>query len=355
MRAAVLVESSERGIARSSVAIVDTSDPTERACIEVGRSPNVGAVPARDALLVAHTEPDENGGTIDWLDVHRLSDLGRQARIAMDCRPHFNMGPLWSVFVPAPGGEKVYVYKTRTVGDHHAKDFVATLDLATLAFMPLSYSVPECVAGWSPSGPRAHAQMLFVGDGVEKGALRLGTREQKVHFWLGPEESEHPDVAIGLRPVAHSDLGHARAILHACAAPLTVVACTDGSVHLIDPVALVHLGCQRIALQEGEGMPIFAAQIEPQGRLVYLGAAQARARCQGLSERIVVHDLASNRTWSEWTLPEPLLRVTLSRDGRKLCGLCPWSGRLWVLDATSGEVDSSLELKGSPRYLVPLD
>ena len=129
--------------------------------------------------------------------------------------------------------------------------------------------------------------MLFIADGLQVGRLPEADFEQKIGFWLGPEEGMGPVIPLGPRPRLHSDLGHARAILSAPRRPLSVVVCNDGAVHLIDPVAFRRLGRQQVSFAPGHAMPIFAAQVDPDGRLLYVGTAEPEARSQGLIERVV--------------------------------------------------------------------
>src|SRR5205814_2051266 len=157
-----------------------------------------------------------------------------------------NLAPRWSTFLAAPAGALVYVYKARTLGNHQAQDFVCGLDPAALEFSPWNYQFPECVAGWSASGGRAHAQMLFVADGLEVGRLPVDDLEQKMAFWLGPGAGMGPAVSLGPRPRCHSDLGHARAILYAPRRGLSVAVCNDGVAHLVDAAAFRYLERQQV-------------------------------------------------------------------------------------------------------------
>lgn len=322
--------------------------------IPVPISPNLGVFPQHDCALIAYGEYQEGTSSGDYLAVYRLSDWSLLARLPMDCRAHFNICPEWPTFLPSPEGRLIYVYKSRTLGDHLAEDFVCGLDLTTLDFTPWNYKVPECVAGWSVAGGRAHTQMLFVADGLEVGQLPTAGLEQKVGFWLGPEEGMGPMVSIGSRPRSHSDLGHARAILFAPQRSLSVVACNDGVAHLIDAVDFRYLERQQVKLSKGYAMPIFAAQIDPQGRFLYVGTAAGEARHQGLVERVVVHDLNRGRRQLEWLLEEPLAHMALSEDGRYLCG-AGLSNRLWILDAQTGRAVAVMQLDGSPQYVIPAD
>jgi hypothetical protein len=259
------------------------------------------------------------------------------------------------VAVPAESRPKlIYVYKARTLGDHLAEDYVCGLRVAELEFTPWTYRVPECIAGWSVAAGRAHAQMLFVADGLEVGRLPTIDLEQKVAFWLGPEEGMGPTVSLGPRPRAHSDLGHARAILCAPKRPLSVVMCNNGVTHLIDPIDFRHRGKQQVSFAPGHAMPLFAAQIDPEGRLLYVGTATDEARHQGLVERVVVHDLDRGRRQLEWVLEDPFAHMALSDDGRYLCGAGQRTNQLWVLDARSGRAEAQMPLDGFPQYLIPV-
>jgi hypothetical protein len=195
--------------------------------------------------------------------------------------------------------------------------------------------------------------LLFVADGVETGRLPSHDLAQEVAFWLGPDEGMGPRLAIGNRPRVHSDLGHARAILYAPGRPVSLVACTDGVVHVIDPIDLRYLERQRADFPDGFAMPVFAAQVDPRGRLLYLGAATHEARHRCLIERVVVHDLDRGRPHGEWVIPEPLTHMALSGDGAYLFGAGAASHTLWVLDAQTGQTRAAMTLDGKPQYVLP--
>jgi hypothetical protein len=352
MKVAALVYREEGQGLSASLAWIDPFAGLVEHSTPVPRSPNLGLFPEADCALISYTDGSRPDAPREVLDVYRLSDWGLRARLPMDCRAHFNLRPRWSPFLPSPDGRLVYVYKARTLGDHLAEDYVCGLRLDALEFDPWVYKVPECVAGWSTPGGPAHAQMLFVADGLEVGRLPTDDLEQKVAFWLGPEAGMGPTVPLGPRPRVHSDLGHARAILGAPARPLSVVVCNDGVVHLIDPVGFRHLGRQRVAFQPGEAMPLFAAQVDPGGRFLYAGTA-GEARHEGLVERVIVHDLERGRTAQEWPLAEPWTHMALSQDGRYLCGAELSPGMIRVVDTRDGRVVTEIVLDGSPRYLIP--
>jgi hypothetical protein len=316
-------------------------------------SPNLGVFPEHDLALVSYGEYPGGAGAREWLDLYRLSDWRLRARLAMDCRAHFNLCPCWTTFLPSPDGRLVYVYKARSLGHHRAEDFVCGLDPVSLEFTPWNVKLPECLAGWSRSAEPAHAQMLFIADGLEAGRLPAADRDQKVGFWLGPTEERLRLVSLGPRPRAHNALGHASALLFAPGRPLTVVLCNDGTAHLIDPVACRPLGKQTVSFEPGHAMPNFAAQLEPRGRLLYVGTATEEARHQGLTERIVVHDLDRGRRLLDWVLPEPFAHLALTADGRYLCGAGQATGKLWVLDARSGRAEADMALDGAPQYIIP--
>jgi hypothetical protein len=322
--------------------------------LTVPRSPLLGIFPQLDCCLVSFTDFAQGGASEEVLEVYRLSDWELRGRLPMDCRAHFNVAQRWSPFLPSPDPNLIYVYKARTLGDHLAEDSIGGLRLAELEFAPWTFRVPECVAGWSVAAGPAHAQMLFVADGVEVGRLPTHDLEQKLAFWLGPEAGMGPCVKLGPRPLAHSDLGHARAVLCAPKGPLSVVVCNDGTVHLIDPVQFRHVEKQKASFSSGHAMPLFAAQIDADGRLLYVGTASHEARHQGLSERLVVHDLTDGRRQAEWLLPEPFGHMALTDDGQHLCGAGLASGTLWVLHANSGRVTAKMPLGGAPRYLMPV-
>jgi hypothetical protein len=136
---------------------------------------------------------------------------------------------------------------------------------------------------------------------------------------------------------------------------LSVVVCTDGVAHLIDPVGFRYLERHQVELADGQAMPIFAAQLDPQGRWLYVGSGSHQARHQGLVERVVVHDLQRGRRQGEWRLEEPFGHMALSADGRYLYGTSPASGRLWVLDAATGAVQALTPLDGTPMYVLPAE
>ena len=323
--------------------------------LPVPDSPNLGIFPRQDCALIAYRAWEAGKPPQDRLDVYRLSDWTFRARLPMDFRAHFNSTPSWSTYVQAPDGRQIYVYKARTLGHHLADDWLCGLDLETLTFAPWSFKVPECVAGWSAAGGRAHAQMLFVADGLQVGRLPEADFEQKIGFWLGPEEGMGPVIPLGPRPRLHSDLGHARAILSAPRRPLSVVVCNDGAAHLIDPVAFRYLQRQQVSFAPGHAMPIFAAQIDPQGRLLYVGTSEAEARSQGLIQRVVIHDLEAGRRQLEWALDEPFAHMALSADGRFLCGAGATSNALYVLDTRNGRPEAVTPLDGTPVFLLLAD
>jgi hypothetical protein len=323
--------------------------------LPVPDSPNLGIFPRQDCALIAYPTWENGKPPQERLDVYRLSDWTLRARLPMDYRAHFNSRPVWSTYVQAPDGQQIYVYKARTLGHHLADDWLCGLDLGTLTFAPWGFKVPECVAGWSAAGGRAHAQMLFVSDGLEVGQLPLADFEQKVGFWLGPEEGMGPLIALGPRPRVHSDLGHARAILSAPQRPLSVVVCNDGAAHLIDPVAFRYLERQQVRFAPGHAMPIFAAQIDTEGLQLYVGTAEHEARSQGLVERVVVHDLRVGRRQLEWVLDEPLAHMALTADGRYLCGAGSASNSLYILYTRTGRPEAVMPLDGAPVFLLPGD
>jgi len=319
--------------------------------IPVPASPNIGVFPDRDCALISYAEYSE-GASADWLDVYRLSDWSLRGRLRMDCRAHFNFSPKWSTFIPAPDETLIYLYKSLALGHHLSADFICGLDLSTISFTEWDFQVPECVAGWSNSGGRAHAQMLFVSDGLEVGAMPTSDLEQKVGFWLGPELGMGPTVSLGFRPRAHSDLGHARAILSAQKRPLTVVVCTDGTAHLIDPAEFRYLESQRIEFADGQAMPVFSAQIDPKGDFLWVGTASAELRCQCLAERVVVHDLNRGERKNEIVLGKPLAHLALTQDGEYLCGLSPESNALWALNAQTGQTEGVQRFDGFPQFVI---
>lgn len=320
--------------------------------IPVPVSPNLGIFADLDCSLISYSEYPEDSARQEYLEVYRLSDWSLQTRLPMDCRAHFNVSPQWSTFLPSPDNSLIYIYKSRTLRDHHAQDFICGLDVDALTLSSWNFQIPECVAGWSVSGGRAHAQMLFVADGVEVGRLPYGDLEQKAVFWLGPDEGMGPAVPLGSRPRVHSDLGHARAILYAPKRTLSVVVCTDGTTHLIDPIDFRYLERQQLRLRKGFAMPIFAAQLDPQGRFLYVGTATGENRHQGLVERIVVHDLEQGKIQSEWVLEEPFVHMTLTGAGDHICGVSLESNKLYILESRMGQAEAVMQLDGSPQYVI---
>lgn len=354
MKIAVLVYRSRAGRSLAELVWVDGLAQAVLHTQPVPHSPNLGLLSESDCALVSYTEHASDAPSREVLDVYRLSDWRLRGRLEMDCRAHFNLVPRWSTFLPSPDPDLVYVYKARTLGDHQAEDFICGLRLSTLEFTPWNQEIPECVAGWSLAGGTAHVQMLFVADGLHLGQLPKGDAlDQKVAFWLGSQDGMGPAVCLGPRPLAHSDLGHARALLCSQKRPLTVVVCNDGLVHLIDPVDYRHVARQRVQLGADDAMPLFAALLDPEGRTLYVGASAGEARYQGLIQRVVVHDLDSGRRLDQWELPEPLAHMTLSQDGTCLVGAASQSGKLWLLDARNGRTRAAIHLGGSPRYVLP--
>jgi hypothetical protein len=323
--------------------------------IPVALSPNLGIFPKQDCALVSFVEYSDDSPPRDWLDVYRLSDWSLRARLPMEDRAHFNVSPQWSTFIASPDDTLVYIYQARTLGHHWSEDFVCGLDPAGPTFTSWKFRIPECVAGWSCAAGRAHAQMLFVADGLETGSLPTVDLDQKVAFWLGPDGGMGPTVSLGARPRAHSDLGHARAIVCAPLRPLSVVVCTDGVTHLIDPSAMRYLERQQLEFASDYAMPIFAAEIDRQGSLLYVGTARSGARHQRLIQRVLVHGLDEARRQNEWAVEEPLSHMALTDDGTYLCGVSPDSGTLWVFDARTGRVEAAMPLDGAPQYIIPAD
>lgn len=354
MKVAVLVYHEARSRIAASLLWVDVLSGKLLHSLPVPRSVNLGVFPDSDCALVSGLQGPAQGSPGEVLDVYRLSDWCHRARLPMDCRCHFNVAPRWSTFLPSPDPGLIYVYKAHTLGHHRADDYICGLRLGSSPeFTSWNYKLPECVAGWSLCGGRAHVQLLFVAEGLQLGRLPAKDLEQKVAFWLGPEEGCGPSVSLGPRPRAHSDLGHARAILSAPKRRQSVVVCNDGMVHLIDAANFRHLGRQQVELAADHAMPLFAAQLDASGRLLYVGTAAGETRCQGLTERIVVHDLEVGRRRQEWLLAEPMAHLALTGDGRYVCG-AGLSGKLWVLDALDGRVEAAMPLPGSPRYVVPV-
>ncbi len=238
------------------------------------------------------------------------------------------------------------------LGDHHGEDFICGLNLEQSSFNSWNYRIPCCPAGWSACAGEAHSQMLFVSDGIESGKMPTNDLDQSIMFWLGPEGGTGPQVSIGPRPRAHSDAGHARAILSAARPPLSLVVCNDGILHLIDPIDYCYLEQQDVSFPAGYRMPNFAAQVDPNARQIFIGVATGEPWFRGLVERIIVHDPMENRRLAEWELKEPLCHMVLTTDGRFLFGVVP-SGSLGVFDTRSGKPAAVMELGGMPQCLVP--
>jgi hypothetical protein len=338
---------------QASLAWVDPVAGQVLNLLAVPVSPNLGVFPEYDSVLISYAEYSHEGAPQQYLDVYRLSDWCLRSHLQMDCRAHFNVNPEWTTFLASPTNHLIYLYKARTLGRHWAEDFVCGIDLAALEFTSWNFRIPQCVAGWSRAAGRAHAQMLFVADGLEVGKLPSRDLMQKVAFWLGPEDGMGPTIEIGPRPLSHSDLGHARAVLCARNRPLSVVVCNDGLAHLIDPVEFHYLESQQVKLARDHAMPLFAAEIEPQGRALYVGTAGPEARHRGLIERVVVHDLDSGRRETEWVLEEPFSQMAMTQDGKYLCGASPKSNRLWILEARNGEPAAVMQLDGFVQYVIP--
>lgn len=352
MNVATLVYRPQGDILDAVLAWVDPLTGQVLHQLPVPNSPNLGLFPELDCVLVSYSEYSADAPPTEWLDVYRLSDWSLRARLAMDCRAQFNVCPEWCTFIHNDMTNTIYLYKAATLGNHLAEDYVGGLDVATLQLAPWSCKLPECMIGWSAAGDAAHAQMLFIADGLEVGRLPSSDLEQRVGFWLGPEDGMGPMVSIGPRPRDHSQPGHARAILFARERPLSLAVCNDGTVHLIDPQSFRYLEQQRVRFADGFAMPIFAAQVEPKGRWLYVGTAADGPRQQGLIEHIVVHDLDHGRLDNEWTLEQPFTHMALSSDGQYLCG-AGVADQLWVLDAHNGRVEAVVEVPGFPQYVIP--
>jgi hypothetical protein len=352
MKVAVLLYRQRRRRIEAFLAWVDPFAGQTLHLLPVPVSPNLGVFPEHDLALVSYGDYSRGQTTREWLDIYRLSDWGLRARLDMDCRAHFNTSPGWCTFLPSPCGTLVYVYKARSLGNHRAEDFVQGLDPVRLEFTPWTYKAPDCLAAWSRASEPAQAQMLFIADGLEVGRLPTTDLDQKVGFWLGPTEEKLRLVSIGPRPRAHNALGHARALLFAPDRPLSVVLCNDGAAHLIDPVRCCYLERQQVPFPAEHAMPNFAAQLDCQGRVLYVGTADHESRSQGLLQRLVVYDLQYRCRLAEWLLPEPFVHFALTADGRYLCGAGSASGKLWVLDARTSRAEAAVPLGGSPRYLV---
>jgi hypothetical protein len=100
-------------------------------------------------------------------------------------------------------------------------------------------------------------------------------------------------------------------------------------------------------------MPIFAAQLDPQGRLLYVGLSLEDARRVGVTERIVVHDLELDKKITEFVLDEPLIHFALSPDGNCLCGAGVESNRVHVINSHTGKIESTILVPGSAQFLIP--
>ncbi len=199
MKVAALVYRRAAAGTQTQLAWIDALAGRVEHVLAVADSPNPGVFPRQNCALISYLALEEGKPPEERLDVYRLSDWTLRARLLLDCRAHFNRRPAWSTYVEAPDGRQIYVYKARTLGHHLAEDWLCGLDTETLTFAPWSFKVPECVAGWSAAGGRAHAQMLFVADGLEVGRLPVADLEQKIGFWLGPEEGMGPTVPLGPR------------------------------------------------------------------------------------------------------------------------------------------------------------
>jgi hypothetical protein len=355
MRAAVLVY---RGRTAAQAASLVWAAPLEGKIlweIPVAWPPNVGIIPHRARALISYLDRRSDGTAEESLAIYDLTDGALCGRIGMDARAHFNLGPRWSTFLPSPDPDLVYVYKAVTRGHHLADDYICGLRLDLNALTRWHFKIPECIAGWTLAGPKAHAQMLFIADGVEAGNLPVHDLEQKVGFWLGPDAGMGPLVSLGPRPRLHSELGHARALLFAPQHPLSVVVCNDGAIHLIDPIDFRYVERLQVPFADGHAMPIFAAQLEPAGRYLYVGTGSDEVRCVGMFERLVVYDLVQGQCAAEWELAEPYSHFALSSDGQYLLCSAPGSSTLQVIDSQSGTTKSALQLDGLPRFVMAAD
>src|SRR5262249_42713927 len=160
MKVAALLHRLAGGRREAYLAWIDPFAGRVEHVLPVSGSSNPGIFPQQDCALVAYPVRQDGKPTQERLDIYPLSDSCLRARLPMDCRARFNDSPGWVVYVPAPAGREIYVYKARTLGDHLAEDWLCGLDVESLAFAPWSFKVPECVAGWSAAAGRAHAQML---------------------------------------------------------------------------------------------------------------------------------------------------------------------------------------------------
>jgi hypothetical protein len=354
LKLAVIVHEVVDEIVKSTLLLVEPLANRTIRREPLGDFPDIEVFPEMDCAVVTCRSPDPKAdSTADWLELYRLSDWRLRARRPMDCRAHFNTTPSWSTFLAAPDGRSIYIYKSRALGDHLAEDYFCALNTESGDFSDWNFRVPECVAGLSACAGAAHAQMLFISDGLEYGRLPESGLEQKVAFWLGPDGGMGPSVPIGERPKVHNQLGHARAILFSRRPEMTVVVCTDGVIHLIDPVGFRYLERLSLSFMAGYGMPIFAAQLDPEGSRLYVGASRESQRQAGTVERILVFDVIKKRLLADWALDEPLRQIKLSRDGRYLCGASAARQQLWVLDSFTARTLAVMDVEGDPEYVVP--
>jgi len=314
-------------------------------------SPVVEVFPELDLLLVSYEDYFDDD-LEDRLDVYRLSSWELRKSLGVERRAHFNIAPSWSTFLPSRDGRSIWTYQSEGLGDHLGADYIAALDVETLAWRGEPRRIPECIAGWSVCSPHAEAQMLYISDGLEVGELPKLPPPERVVFWDGPEGGFSEPLALGPRPRAHSDLGHARAILAARERPLSVVVRTNGELFLIDSAARQPLERQRAALPEGCGMPIFGAHLDPAGRRVYIGAASPELRATGGTETVVVHDLEAGRTQETWRLDTPLRHTALSADGCTLFGAVADADEIVGLDVETGKTVGAVSLGGEAYYLT---
>ena len=318
--------------------------------LRLAASPVVEAFPELDLLLVSYE--DFRGEELEnRVDVLRLSTFEPLKQFSVECRAHFNVAPTWSTFLLSRDGRSIWAYQSQGLGDHLGADYIAALDVATLEWRSERRRIPECIGGWSACRD-AEAQVLYVSDGLEVGELPQNPPDERLVFWNGPDGGFSEPLSLGPRPRAHSELGHARAILASRERSLSVVVKTDGELRLVDSAERRPLERQRADLPEGYAMPIFAAQLDPEGRRLYVGASRPSQRALGATETIIVHDLDAGRSIETWKLDSPLQHMSLSSDGRTLFGALDGETEVAAFDVRDGRRIGGVDVGGEALFLT---
>ncbi len=324
--------------------LLDAQDGEVLLSHDVGDHPAVDFFPEIDRYVVLG-RAEEGGHQVDF---YRISDGHRSATTPIAWHIQYNAFQLWPAFVLAPDRRWLYVYRPVTVGDHRSDDFIRGIDLHSHEFGAWEVPIPECIMGWCRSGSGAHAQMLFVSDGLDRGELPLPSepRPQKLALWRGPG-APLDTIVLGQRPVAHSDLGHARATVYAPQSRRAIVVCTDGAVIVVDPSSTAIVSRQQVAMPTGAGMPIFAARVDESGRWLFVGAAGAVARAYAASECVLIHDLEREQTVAALPCDGALSHWAIDPEGSRLFGAVRGRDEIVVLDTHTGDVVLRKTLPGA--------